>query len=364
MCIEADGACADPGQLVHVRMGGTDTGECTSAAPCRTLSYALQKVTVARDVIRVTNTVLSTPAATISIDRRVTIDGSDTTLAKPTNVPLFAIGTSAGVVVLEGFALAGSPDPSDPTITVASGSALRIARSALDSAPIDVVNGSLQLRDSRMSSTLVTLEAVRCTNGTVSAHKTEFTHTTIGATNCQLNVSRSRFDEIADGSIVAQGGVALIENNLVISANELADLMSLTNLAPGSTVRFNTFVNTSGVSSDGVALFCDGAVAVTSNIFAYGSAHPLGTPGITPCPTRFSLFDSVAVSQHTAGEGNQVGDAATFFVNRIARDFHLASGSPARQAAESGLPVSEDFEGNRRPAPTGSRPDIGCFEAP
>ena len=57
-------------------------------------------------------------------------------------------------------------------------------------------------------------------------------------------------------------------------------------------------------------------------------------------------------------------DGAIFFTNKAAKDFHLATGSPAIGAAESGLPVNLDFDSNPRPAPLGSKPDIGAFEAP
>jgi hypothetical protein len=363
VCLEADGRCADPDELVHVQMFGNDLGDCTSAAPCKTLSYALQQVTLSRKVIRITGGSLPTET-TIALDRSVVIDGSDTTIAKPSGGPLFSLGPSVVQVTIEGVRLFGSSDPGDPTITVATGSTLRIVRSSLNTSLVEVAGGGLELRDVRIATLLQTMNAVRCTHGTVSARRVEFEHTTLTSTNCQVNVSRCRFDEVRDGSISAQGGVVNIENNLVIQGYELADTMLVTGVAPASTIRFNTFVNTSGVDSDGVALYCDGTVMVTSNIFAYGSTHPLGGQGGTPCPTRFSLFDSVAVAQHTLGEGNQTGSADTFFVNRAARDFRLSAVSPAKGAAEPGQQVAEDFEGNPRPAPIGSRADVGCFEAP
>jgi hypothetical protein len=363
VCLERDGRCAAEDEVIHVQMFGSDAGECTRAAPCRTLPYALQKVTPSRKVIHIDGGNLPTPATTIAIDRSVVIDGSDTTIAKPSGVPLFSLAAFLGPVTLEGVRLIGSADPSDPTITVTSGSLLRIARSVLSTALIDIVGGGLEVRDARVTA-VGTMKAVGCLNGSVTVRAVDFEHTTIGAVNCHVNISRCRFDEISDGSIRAQGGVAIIENNLLINSYELADLMNVTSLAPGSVVRFNTFVNTSGIVADGIALSCDGSATVTSNIFAYGSTHPMGGPSGTPCPTRFSLFDAAAVAQHSGGEGNQTGDAATFFVNRAARDFHLSISSPARQAAEPGLSIDEDLEGHPRPAPLGSRSDAGCFEAP
>jgi len=365
VCIEADAVCAEPGQIIYVKDSGTDTGGCTSAAPCQTISYALQQVMLTRNVIRVADGIFATPISPITIDRTVMIDGAGaTTIVKPANMPLLRVEASAGVVTFEGFTVLGSTNPSDPTITVSSGSLLRVVRSVLDTARIDVLNGGLQLGDLRVTTSLQTLKAVSCSNGSVNIRAVDFQRTTIDTMNCQLNVSRSRFDEVVGGSILAQGGIAIIENNLLVDSYELADLMSVGNLAPGSAIRFNTFVNTSGVSSDGAALSCDGTPAVTSNIFAYGSAHPMGQAGGTPCPARFSLFDSVAIAQHTAGEGNRTGDPATFFADRTSRDFHLSPASPAREAAEGGLPVMEDLERHRRPTPAGSRADAGCFEAP
>lgn len=300
---------------------------------------------------------------TIAIDRAVTIDASNTTVIKPSSVPLFSIASPSGLVTLEGLRLLGSESSSDPTIMVASGSSLRVARSVLDAATIDIANGGLELRDARAVAGSLSMTTVQCTNGTFSARAVEFEHTAIRATNCQLNVSRCRFDEIVGGSINAQGGAATIENNLVIQAYELADAMLVTNMAPGSRVRFNTFVNTSGVVSDGTALYCDATVEVTSNIFAFASAHPLGGSAGTCRPT-YSLFDTVALTEQTMGQGNIVADSATFFVDRTARDFHLSATSPARGAAAPGSSVADDFDGKIRPAPAGSRADIGCYEAP
>jgi len=98
---------------------------------------------------------------------------------------------------------------------------------------------------------------------------------------------------------------------------------------------------------------------VTSNIFAYNSMHP----NALDCGLRYSLYDSVALPQFAVGVGVVQGDRSAFFVDLAGKDFHLSGTSRARGASEPGLGVSDDFDGNPRPAPIGSVPDMGAFEA-
>jgi hypothetical protein len=350
----------DPAEPILVTRSGADIGACTAAAPCRTLQYALRQVTPARVAIRVDAERLDT-ASSIVIEQPVAIDAPGTEIAQPAGLPTFVIAAHAGGVTIDGPRLRGTGAPG-PAITVGRGSTLRLSGAVLDSAPISVDRGSLELRDVKLATSRLGLEAVRCRGGAVRIRGATFEHTTLTAESCDLDVSRSRFHEVADGSINASGGVAVIENNLIVQAYELADSMFLTEMGPGSTVRFNTFVNTSGVSSDGVALYCDDTLHVTSNIFAYGSKHPLGPP-LFRCPAVFSLFDEVAAAEQTVGEGNLVASAATVFVDRGAEDFHLARNSPAKGTSEPGLQVTEDLQGNRRPVPLGTRADLGALEA-
>jgi hypothetical protein len=56
-------------------------------------------------------------------------------------------------------------------------------------------------------------------------------------------------------------------------------------------------------------------------------------------------------------------DMATFFVDRQAGDLRLSPSSPARGFGEPGL-IAADLDGNARPMPSGSLPDVGAYEAP
>lgn len=352
----SDPPSTDSAELILVTASGADVGACTPAAPCRTLQYALRQVTAERAAIRVDAARLDT-ASSIVVERPVAIAAPGTEIVQHGNVPTFIIAAFVSGVTIDGAHLRGT-GALEPAITVGAGSTLRLSGAVLDSAAISVEHGALELRGVKLTTSGLGFEAVRCSGGVVRVRGADFEHTTLTTEHCDLEVSRSRFHEVADGSIHATGGVAVIENNLVVQAYELADSMFLTEMAPGSTVRFNTFVNTSSVVSGGVALYCDDTLHVTSNIFAYGSKHPLGPP-LFRCPATFSLFDEVAVVEQAAGEGNLIGNARTFFVDRAAGDFHPARNSPAKDAAEPGLAVTEDLEGNRRPAPLA---DIGALE--
>jgi hypothetical protein len=75
------------------------------------------------------------------------------------------------------------------------------------------------------------------------------------------------------------------------------------------------------------------------------------------------LFDAAGAQEVNRGIGNRSADVETFFKDRQARDFHLAPNSPALGFGEPGL-VTVDLDGNARPIPAGSLPDVGAYEAP
>jgi hypothetical protein len=207
----------------------------------------------------------------------------------------------------------------------------------------DVKGGSLDVQQT----TFTNAGGITCNAGTLSVERSVFDDSQLTTMTCAVIVRRTRFDLLT------------FENNLIVQADGIADAMTVIGVAPGSGLRFNTFVSTTVLASDGVALQCSPSLRVSSNIFAYNSMHPL-----TSCDgARYSLLDSVALPQFATGVGARQGDRGTFFVDLSGKDFHLSASSPARGAGEPGLGVSDDFDGNPRPAPTGSVPDMGAFEA-
>jgi hypothetical protein len=183
---------------------------------------------------------------------------------------------------------------------------------------------------------------------------------TNGTGSCAATVTRNRFDSDNDGSVQISIGQVIMENNLIIHEDGFNDSISVTGLAAGSTVRFNTIVNTTGAPSDGAAINCDNTVQITSNIFAYNSGHPVVGTG---CDIRYSIFDTQSTT--SAGTGNQVVAIDSIFVDRATGDYHLSAASVAKGASEPGQTMTKiDFEGNPRPNPAGTMSDSGAFEAP
>jgi hypothetical protein len=174
-------------------------------------------------------------------------------------------------------------------------------------------------------------------------------------TDCNVTLERNRFETTSKVLSGSGAGVLVVENNVIVSTDYFTDAMGLNGM-PGSKARFNTFVNLSGVDMGGQPLDCNANTDATSNIIAWHSSS------IPNCAMRNSLFDNVVGLQ--PGTGNQVGDATTFFKDIENGDFHLAPSSPARGMGEANTGVSTDIDGNPRPQPDGSTPDVGAYEAP
>lgn len=304
LCLEADGTCVPEAQAIYVFQVGTDAGTCTKSAPCLTLGYALEQVSATRNVIHLAGSGFGL-TSNLMIDKPVYIDGTQTQLTNGSSTgPLLTLAPNLGApVVLSQLSLMPS---SGTAVSGGAGDSLRLF-DVTTSGEIDVSSGTIEVNKSSFTGTGM---AINCMNGTTTVTSSTFSGPALDSTNCQLTVRNTKF--VTDGPTVsAQGGTVTIENNLLIETDALGDSMNVKSVAPGSVVRFNTFVNTAAVESDGTALACDASVTVTSDIFAYGSMHPHGYSPV--CPTQYSLYDTVALPQYTGGAGDKVGDSAGFF---------------------------------------------------
>jgi hypothetical protein len=176
----------------------------------------------------------------------------------------------------------------------------------------------------------------------------------LDAGNCGLTALADRFNS----TIEANGGKLTIENNLIVSQDEVQDAVLIPSSLSGSRFAFNTVVNFSGIDGTAVVLSCNAGLDVSSNIFAWHSSFPMAIDGCTP---HNSLFDAL-IPAALVGANHQA-DASTFFVDLNAKDVHLSATSPARGIGEPGV-VSIDIDGAARPNPQGSSPDAGAYERP
>jgi hypothetical protein len=360
VCLEADGTCKLDADVYFVASNGVDAGNCTRSTPCATIPFVLAKTTPPTKIIHILGGNLIVGTSMLTIDHPVYIDGSGTTLGGVLSGPVLHFAPQAQSSVLSHVIVTAPNNPADnPAITVDASVALRVYDAVIKRG-IKITNGSVAVFKSTFNDPTVLVGGIDCTSGTVSVDTSTFTASTVKSSNCPVTLKRNRFDETNVACFSISGGTAILENNLFVVGSELDDCGDLLGVAPGSVVRFNTFVNTADVVADGVALACGSDVDVTSNIFAYNSTQPHGP---TPtCLAKFSLYD--AITTEPLGTNSIMANGATFFANKAAKDFHLATGSPAIGVAEPNLAVTVDLDGTPRPSPTGTAPDMGAFESP
>jgi hypothetical protein len=371
VCVEATGACVAEADVAYVAENGADAGDCPRATPCGSIGYALDQLGTRKVVHVLGASLFANATVTVKLGTGLVIDGEDTMLGTGPGVVLSVQEAAQATVEGFRFSIIESPPGSAVTPTVvASGG----AKLVLHDVRMDGSGGTAVLADSDAELTVqhssignsvssdTNANTLSCNSATLIVQDNVLETTIVGdgSVGCKTTVRRNRFESSRDGSVHQQGGLLIMENNLIVHREMFNDSISVSQLQPGSTIRFNTVANKTALPSDGAALSCDGSATVTSNIFAYDSGHPITGQG---CEVRYSVFDDAVLS--AAGTGNQTVAITSIFVDRVNDDYHLKSGSAAIGGAEPGLSqVSDDFEGHARPLPAGTAADCGAFEAP
>ena len=167
-----------------------------------------------------------------------------------------------------------------------------------------------------------------------------------------VSISRAQFD-ISNSFIVENGGAASVLGGLDISnivtsdGIHRLDFNTITaNLGP-PTIALNTGINCGTV---GTLLTFDSNI-IYGNVVTVGGQQ-LG--GSAMCTASYSDVGPSAA----AGATNL--NAPPMFAAAAEGNFHLASTSPCRDAADPAANVGDDFDGDARPQ--GARRDIGADE--
>ncbi len=353
ICVEATGVCVDAEDAVYVTDGGVDTGDCPKPNPCASIQFALGRVTNTRNVIKILSASLNPSNTSINLQRPVRIDATGNTRLTLRGNPGIAV-SSVGTLI-EGVSLRyeGTGD----FLSIEDGAEFTLFAAVSEESALTTsrINGELVVVRSEFQKG----NSLACELGKLAIRESRIIDSVVDTSGCTVNISRSHFvrgvgSAFGPEILRLSGGLAAIENNLIVQTEAGANSLSMSGHVSGSVFRFNTLVHTTTTPDNTTGIACSG-IELTSNVLALNSSLPISPNG--GCSARNTLFDLTAGTQ--PGENNQTADAATFFLDRSAGDYHLAPDSPAKTLGEPGM-VELDFDGNPRP----SDPDSGAFEAP
>jgi Right handed beta helix region len=313
------GQCADPANVIYADgTNGSDTGPCTLAQPCKTITHALTLVTATRATIRL-------------------------------------LGAFDEAVVFRAVKVAVVADPGT-TLTTTGGGAPSITFTSTGS--------SVHIRDLEIKNSIKGAVAVTAGNdlalSRTSIHDTGDIAVSDAGT---LDLSQSLiYSNLAGGISMGMGAKFLIRNNFIhhngSSAKDIGGV-----LIPASTgqsaLEFNTIVDNTtkggGADAGGVSCAASGFQApnniIARNTVAGSATAPAANVAAnSPCDFTGSSIDQTDVT-------------ALHFLNpdsASGRDYHLGSGSIAIDASTVPSTVTEDFDGDIRPR--GPAKDLGADE--
>lgn len=354
VCLAADGVCAKESEITYVSQEGMDATCGIKTSPCRTFTEALARVTALRPVIRLLGRSFEAPDGITIQSKNVYIDAENTTISRLGTGPMVAFQGNSSTT-LEGVKInVGSAN----TIVAETTSTVRLSqleangRGNLDGGyAVFASTGTVRITDSKFFGAWIL-----CNQATLHLTASEFRNVELdGGSNCNAHLHRNR---IQDARVSFDGGM-IFQNNLLVSTSPTCSA----NIGSSGADRidFNTFVCRHSPPVDeqfqGTAINCSSVARPKGNLFAWDSIRP--APG---CALEYSLLPVFA--EPIPGQGNSLVDMESVFVNYSIGDYHLSSNSPAKGSGDPKSTLSIDIEGNPRPNPAGSAPDIGAFEAP
>lgn len=320
-----DGSCADMAQVAYVAMGGSGSA-CSKSNPCGTLNDGLS---TPRPYVKVTGTVTDTKATTID-GKAVTIladPGAQLSRSNP-GVILQVQNDGADVRIFD-LEITGGIGAGNAAVSLPNGGAPKLTLTRVK------VDGNAGIGVLASSGTLTMSRSIVSNNngGGVSISGAQF-----DITNCFIVEN--------GGTASALGGVDISQIVTPTGTHRLDFNTIAANLGP-ATVVVNTGVNCTTI---GTTLMFD------SNII-YGNAVNAGGKQLGGSPMCTATYSDVGPDP-AAGATN-INVLPMF--NALAQgDFHLASTSPCKDAADPAATIPDDIDGDTRPQ--GPRRDMGADE--
>ena len=331
------GACIAETDVIYLKEGAGGGGNCTQAAPCGSITNAINQVTVSRRYIRVTG------ATTSEVDisgRAVTFLGS----ADGTSI-LRGGGGGGGDAI---FDLMGGAnvqmydmtleDSRSEGITISATSMLTMVRSKIVNATREglLVDGK---------ATLLQSEVFSCNDPAKRGINV--------LDGGELVMDRSKVSENEGGGIlIADGGKFSITNSFIVGNKATGGLFAI-NPSSGSKLEFSTIVDniSGGGTTAAGGVVCDNANGSVRNNIIFRNIG--GTGGVVQ-----KLGQCIFT-----GNLDMAGVSATDDTLKFAgaKDYHLTPASPASVKDAGGLTCpAVDFDGDTRPQ--GPACDLGADE--
>lgn len=327
------GQCIATDNVVYVDTAGTDNPTCDINAKCKSPNVALSKVTPTRKYMR-----FEPSAAAYQLSAT------------------FQVATGALVVHGAGAELRRGNglmiEVKDGADVIIDGLAIRNAAGGAGSAVKCSANSKVTLRHTILSS---------------------MAQYGVDASTCVVQITRSEISGAAEGGVKIADGRFEITNSFIFlngkSAASVGGLFLSPNATPNildsNTIVANTADN--GATNAGGVL-CDGATPIIArNNVIHSSVRAVREVIGTNCTHTFSV-----IGTDGAPAGNMSLPAADLGLKNLTTgmtndDFHInPNATPAsmlKGAGDPSMPLTVDFDGDRRPNPAGG-PDIGADEVP
>ena len=330
-----DGRCVPEAQIVWMAPGAGDTSTCTRADPCATFLYMESRLNGRQHVVLEPGVYKSYGGL---FAPRLFIHGNGATLIHgPVNGTQATLQLSGPGMVLRDVTVSQTGPGAAALIIGAEGVLLDSVTLAGAAKRLWIFNPSSS-PTAKASAVARNLEIVNSID-TVAVE--------IGS-NGELTIEGG---EISGGTVGIQGAVGAkvhLVNTLIWGTSQRALELAQ---AVGD-IEFSTIADAGAATQAApCAVACNPNVRVASSIIWQPSCAVRAADAAGPCTFRSSIVSN--------GPAPGITNVDPRFANPAARDYHLQSSSPARDATDAGPPL--DLEGD--PRPRGAGFDLGADEA-